>query len=121
MRQDLLSRLGAATLITTLAMSLGAVCAFAGTPTLGPDCGAGAALVGTSSDSAGKVTLGTDPAQTCTLTFGAPYTNAPACSATDETTGPRPLAAATTPAVATINTFNSWYVGDVISYICAEY
>jgi hypothetical protein len=121
MRQDLLSRLGAVAVITTVATLLGAVCAFAGTPTLGSDCGSGAALVGTSSDSAGKVALGADPAQKCTLTFGAPYTNAPACSATDETTGPRPLAAATTASVVTINTFNSWYAGDVVSYICAEY
>jgi hypothetical protein len=69
MQQDLSSRLGAAALTITAAMLLVAVSAFAGTPTLGPDCGAGAAFVGTSSDSAGKLTLGTDPAQTCTLTF----------------------------------------------------
>jgi len=121
MRHDVLSRLGAAALIIATTTLLGLVSAFAGTPTLGPDCGTGAALVGTSSDSAGKITLGADPAQTCTLTFGAPYTNAPACSATDETTGPRPVAAVTTPSAATISSFNSWYVGDVISYICAEY
>jgi hypothetical protein len=94
--------------------------AFAGTPSLGPDCGAGAALVGTSSDSAGKVALGTDPAATCTVAFGVTYTNAPACSATDETAG-RSLVAVTTQAQAAISSPYVWNPGDVISYMCAEY
>lgn len=69
--------------VASLAGAFALLCsaaASAGTPTLGPDCGVGAALVGTSSDSAGKVTIGTpsDPSApqlvTCTLTFGVPYT-----------------------------------------------
>jgi hypothetical protein len=122
MRQNPLNIGGAQALLVVAAIVLGSVSAFAGTPILGADCGAGAAIVGTSSDSAGKVMLGTDPGQTCTVTFGAPYTNAPACSATDETTGPRPLAVVSTQATAALNTtFNSWFSGDVIAYICVEY
>ena len=51
-------------------------------PTLGPDCGAGASIVG--SDLAGKVTLGTN-VTTCTLTFSSTWANAPACTAVSET------------------------------------
>src|ERR1700741_5569481 len=63
---------------------------FAGTPTLGTDCGTTAIAVG--SDTAGKVTIGVpDPllpyTGTCTLTFGTPYPNAPACTAMNETNG----------------------------------
>ena len=92
----------------------------AGTPTLGADCGAGAALVGTSSDSAGKVTLGADPAATCTLTFGVAYTNAPACTATNET-GARTVAVSSTPAGAVLNGPYPFNAGDLVSYICVEY
>jgi hypothetical protein len=91
----------------------------AGTPTLGSDCGAGAALVGTSSDEAGKVTLGTDPA-TCTFTFGTPYTNAPACTATDETSA-RTVAVSSTTAGMVLNGPYPFSGGDVVSYICVEY
>jgi len=97
--------------------------AFAGTPTLGPDCGVGAALVGTSSDSAGKVTLGAG-ASTCTLTFGAPYANAPACSASNETNNggsSQPIGAKSTPSSVTLGGLYLPVDGDVISYICVEY
>jgi hypothetical protein len=98
--------------------------AFAGTPTLEPDCGIGATIVG--SDSAGKVTLGKpDPSLevsgTCTLTFGAPYTNAPACSASNETNSgglPTPIGTRTTAAALEL-VFS--VPGDVISYVCADY
>lgn len=102
---------------------LWSVATFAGTPTLGPDCGAGAALVGTSSDTAGKVTLGATPT-TCTITFGVPYTNAPACTGTNETnSGGTPVAVGTrtTPAAAVLSAYVPWSGGDVISYMCLEY
>src|SRR5690242_7325034 len=78
-------------LLVGTAMLLWSAAAFAGTPILGPDCGATAASI-VGSDSAGKVTLGipdpTLPATgTCTLSFSVPYTNAPACTATNETNG----------------------------------
>jgi len=101
---------------------------FAGTPTLGSDCGVGAALVGTSSDAAGKVTLGTpDPTLpvtgTCTLTFGVPTTNPPACSAINETNGgnfPAPMGTRTTNTTVLLGSTGS-VPGDVISYSCADY
>jgi len=92
---------------------------FAATPSPGPDCGAGAAIIG--SDSAGKITLGASPALSCTLTFVVPYTNAPACSATNETDGPKPLGVATAPSYAVIGTIYPWTAGDVISYMCVSY
>jgi hypothetical protein len=95
---------------------------FAGTPTLGPDCGAGASIMG--SDSAGKVTLGTD-SSTCTLTFGVPYTNPPACTAMNETNGgvnpPRPEGAKTSATALVLGGMYPRVAGDVISYVCAEY
>jgi len=106
---------------------LWAAAALAGTPLLGPDCGAGAAIVG--SDSAGKVTLGTvDRGSTvsglCTLSFAVPYTNPPACSATNETNHggiPSPMGTRTTNSTLVIGSSASAASGDVISYTCADY
>ena len=91
--------------------------AFAGVPSLGSDCGTGASIVG--SDSAGKVTLGAAPSS-CTLTFSVPYTNAPACTTTDETSG-RGVGLATSPSGVVLNGPYPFNAGDVIDYICAEY
>jgi hypothetical protein len=99
----------------------------AGVPTLGPDCGTGASIVG--SDAAGKVTLGTpDPlipsTGTCTVTFSVPYTNPPACSATNETNGggfPAPTGAKTTNTTIVLGSSGGSVPGDVISYTCQEY
>ena len=97
--------------------------AFAGTPTLESDCGVGATIAG--SDSAGKVTLGKpDPNEvngTCTITFGVPYTNPPACTASNETNSggfPTPMGTRTT---TTSLELASAAPGDVISYVCADY
>jgi hypothetical protein len=100
----------------------------AGTPTLGPDCGAsGVAIAG--SDSAGKVTLGAPAvgasmASTCTLSFSVSYPTAPACSATNETNGGGfavAIGARTTTTTIEIDAINPWVVGDVISYSCLDY
>ena len=94
---------------------------FAGTPTLGSDCGVGAALVGTSSDSAGKLTLG-DGATTCTLSFGAPYTNPPACSGMDESSSsPTSVGTRTTAGTLVLSAYATWGSGDSIAYMCLEY
>ena len=122
MRRKALTVRGTAILAATVVL-LWSAASFAGTPTLGPDCGAGAALVGTSSDSAGKVTLGATPT-TCTLTFGVPYTNAPACTGTNETSsGGNPVAvgARTTGTALVLNAYVPWSGGDVISYMCQDY
>jgi hypothetical protein len=113
---------GTAIVAATVVM-LWSAASFAGTPTLGPDCGDGAALVGTSSDAAGKLTLGATPT-TCTLTFGAPYTNAPACTGTNETNSGGTAVAVGTRTTATtivLNAYVPWSPGDVISYMCLDY
>jgi hypothetical protein len=100
---------------------------FAGTPTLGTDCGTTATSVG--SDTAGKVTIGVpDPllpyTGTCTLTFGTPYPNAPACTAMNETNGggyPAPAGSRTTQTTLTLGSTVGWVAGDVISYSCLDY
>jgi hypothetical protein len=100
---------------------------FAGTPLLGPDCGVGAEVVG--SDTAGKVTLGTVERGTkvtglCTLSFAVPYTNPPACSATNETNHggfPAAMGTRTTTSTLVIGSSLGTTPGDVISYTCADY
>jgi len=96
---------------------------FAGTPTLGPDCGStGVAIVG--SDLAGKVTLGAGVAGTCTLAFSVPYPNAPACTATNETNGGGSavlVGARTTTTTMEMDGIMPWNPGDVISYMCQDY
>jgi hypothetical protein len=109
------------------AMSVGAVAlvwsaaSYAATPSLGPDCGTGAAIVG--SDSAGKVTLG-DGATSCTLAFSVSPSNPPACTATNETNGGGssvPVGTSTTTTVLELSSLYPWHAGDVISYLCLEY
>lgn len=101
---------------------------FAASPTLGPDCGVGAGIVG--SDSAGKVTLGTpaivgDPmAGTCTLSFTAQPLNPPACTAMNETNGGGyavGLGTRTTTVSLQMDATTPWVSGDVVSYSCTAY
>ena len=112
--------------ITTVAAALllWSTASFAVTPTLGPDCGAGASIVGT--DLGGKVELGTVPSNrsTCTLTFALPGVNAPACMAVNETSGggySTPIGTITTTTTVVIGGAMPWVAGDVISYICVSY
>ncbi|MBV8358386.1 MAG: hypothetical protein JO189_10680 [Deltaproteobacteria bacterium] len=60
----------------------------------------------------------------CTLSFAVPYTNPPACSATNETNGggfPVPMGARTTNSTLVIGSAAGSAPGDVISYSCADY
>lgn len=50
-------------------------------------CGSGASLATGSSDTAGKITVGTTASNACTLTFSAAYTAAPFCVVQNKTTG----------------------------------
>lgn len=127
MRRQLSSTKGAlTTLLAGTAVLIWSAAALAA-PLLGIDCGTGAAIVG--SDSAGKITLGTpDPlipaTGTCTLSFSVPYTNPPACTATNETNGggfPAPVGAKTTYTTLIIGSSVGSLPGDVISYLCIEY
>jgi hypothetical protein len=102
-------------------LMLDAAVSFAGTPTLGADCGTGASIAG--SDSAGKVTLGVG-VSSCTIEFSASGDVAPACSATNETNGggnPMAVGTKSTTASVILISMTPWQVGDVISYICEGY
>ena len=110
--------------ITTVAAALllWSTASFAVTPTLGPDCGAGASIMG--SDLAGKVELGTAPSNrsTCTLTFA--LSGVKACMAVNETNGggySTPIGTITTTTTVVIGGALPWVAGDVISYICVSY
>ncbi len=109
--------LGTAIILMGAALLFWQSAAFAGTPTLGADCGAGATMVG--SDFAGKVTMGTSLGS-CTLTFSAPYANAPACAATDESRT-RPVDATSTTTTLMIGQGVNVKSNDVVSYLCVSY
>jgi hypothetical protein len=123
MRYGIMSKTGAlAVMMAAAAVLILSASSFAGTPTLGSNCGSGATIVG--SDTAGKVTLGAEPT-TCTLTFGTAYANPPACVGTNETNGgggnPVPISDRTTAASVVLNAYTPWTAGDVISYQCQGY
>jgi hypothetical protein len=99
-------------------MMFSSAIALAGTPTLGPECGAGSSVVGT--DAAGKATLGMGTSNTCTLSFSIPYANAPACIISNETQG-REVGVSTTQSAATLSGPYPFNGGDTIAYVCAEY
>jgi len=101
-------------------MVLSSTAALAATPEA--DCGVGATIVGT--DDVGKVTLGQEPSNTCTLTFLAPATNPPACTAVNETNGGNysvPIGTKTTRTTLVLGGRIPWTEGDVISFSCAGY
>jgi hypothetical protein len=90
------------------------------TPTLSPDCGTGATIVG--NETAGKVTLGTNAEGTCTLSF----TVQSACTGVDEThctDGGRAafVGIVTTPTSAQMQFVGTGCDGDVVSYVCNPY
>ena len=123
MRQNVLR--GGAVSLMAAALLLWPGTSFAFTPTLGPDCGASASIVG--SQWAGKVTMGAG-VTTCTLTFTSPFLNAPACVATNETNGgghPAPIGVKSTASTLLIDAGPLYGVvlapGDVVSYVCASY
>lgn len=117
---------------TLLFVVLAFVCSIsvakAAPPTLGADCGAGATIVG--SKEAGKVTLGFDPDDNCTLTFSWPGNKVPSCAANLEddlfVSNPNVNAPASLPTVTTATTLKlalhqlnfSAQQGFVASYLC---
>ena len=83
-----------------------------------PGIAGNATLNTNSKDSAGKVTTTGTGASTIVLTFSIAFSNAPACTATNETTANLTRAISTT----TTLTINATIVtGDVISYSCLGY
>jgi hypothetical protein len=122
MRRYLSGTRGALTaLLAGATMLCWSAASFAASPLLGPDCGTGAAIVG--SDAAGKVTLGAG-VTTCTLEFSVPPLNPPACTAMNETNGGGfsvAVGVKTTTTTIELNSLSPWNPGDVISYMCISY
>lgn len=82
-----------------------------------PGCsGGGCSIVGHSSDSFGRVTTTTTGAVSITITFGSGFTNAPACSANNETTGN--LIRATSVGTGSMILVGTTASGDTISWTC---
>ncbi|SRR6266849_209170 len=127
-RQSTRTRGAIAAILAGTVVLFSSAIVFAGTPTLGTDCGATAASI-VGSDAAGKVTLGvpdpTIPATgMCTLTFSVAYPNPPACSAMNESNGggfPAPAGTRTTNSTLVIGSSVGSAPGDVISYTCQDY
>ena len=78
-------------------------------------CGTTPTLSTPSTDMAGKVTVGTTPGTSCTLTFATAHTNAPPCQVTNETTANLIRATSTTTTVVFAGTLLG---GDVLAYSC---
>lgn len=77
-------------------------------------CGSGTqTIVGT--DNAGKVTVIGSVGTSCTVTFNVPFTNAPSCSVSNETTANLSRATSTTSTVILAGTFLE---NDVLAYSC---
>ena len=90
-------------------------------PTLDADCGAGATIVGT--NTAGKVTIGTDPDWKCTLIF--PTSRNRACSGVVENShvsiGIEPIGIATTDTTGVMASSYGFAPASVISYQCTQF
>lgn len=87
------------------------------TNTSANSCGTSAAsLVG--KNMAGKITVGATSGTSCTITFSAAWSNAPACDANDETTTTPVKAISTTTTVILTGSFTA---ADVIAYTCTGY
>lgn len=84
-----------------------------GPPPVVSSCGTSPTIAG--NDQAGKVTIGTAPGTSCTLTFANPWKNAPACFSDDETTSVLSRAVSTVTTL-TLNAIFSG--GDIVSYGC---
>lgn len=83
----------------------------------GPSIAGNATLNTGSKDEAGKITATATATTTAVVTFGTAYTNAPACSATNETaaTTRQAYAVSSTTAITFKGSFTN---ADVISYLC---
>lgn len=80
-------------------------------------CGTTAATI-VGKDNAGEVTVGATAGTSCTITFGTAFTNAPACTTTNETTANLLRATSTTTTVILAGTMAG---GDKLAYICIGY
>jgi hypothetical protein len=80
-------------------------------------CGTTAATIA-GNDMAGKVTVGTVGGTSCTISFGVAWTNAPACTVTNETTANLARATSTTSTVILAGTF---VAADKLAYHCIGY
>lgn len=84
-----------------------------GSTPLVTSCGTSPTITGV--DMVGKVTVGTVPGASCTLTFASTWTNAPSCMVTNEATANLTRASSTSSQVVFSGTLLG---GDVLAYIC---
>jgi len=89
-----------------------------GSPTLSA-CGTSPSITGV--DAVGRVTVGTAPSTTCTLTFATAWTNAPICFGQDETTALTMRVSSVSTTAVTFTASGAMTVADKISYRCDGY
>jgi hypothetical protein len=92
---------------------------YTGTAAALSSCGTSPSIVG--NDMVGRVTVGTVPSTTCTLTFNTAFTNAPICFAQDETSGVTVRATTVSTTAVTFTASASMTAGDKLSYRCEGY
>jgi hypothetical protein len=86
-------------------------------PSISSGCGTGSPSVA-GTDGMGRVTVGTGGSSACVISFGATWTNAPACHATDETKG---TVFAATASGTLLTLTGSASAADTIAYTCTGY
>lgn len=79
-------------------------------------CGTSPSVTATSTDNAGKVTIGSGATTSCTVTFAAAYASAPACTVSGDNTAVTYIATTTASVLTIISSADM--ASDVISYIC---
>ena len=90
---------------------------FAGpAPNASANCGSGATTAG--NQAAGRVQIGTAPVSPCTLSWAAPWANAPVCSIWDETSGG---ALQPQPTTTTLAILGSLVANHTIAFSCVGY
>lgn len=88
----------------------------AGSTTTQSGCGTGAALATNSSDTAGKLTIGTSPSGACNILFSGTKGNAPFCTVNNASTGTIVYSVATND----IALSSGYVAGNVIYYTCIQ-
>jgi len=86
---------------------------FTGTAPAVSSCGGSPSIVG--NDHSGKVTIGSAPGASCTLTFSKGWSNAPPCVANNNTTSNLVRSSTSTTVLTLTGTLTA---ADVISYVC---
>jgi hypothetical protein len=82
-------------------------------------CGTGAALTSGSTDTAGQLTVGTSPTNSCSFNFGLAYTNAPFCVVVDQNSTTTPFSYVVNNVGVSIGNLGAAGAGGhVLNYLC---